>query len=224
MDRYTRNRQTITEKDQALLATKHVFVAGCGGLGCYIIELLARLGVGHLSLADHDVFEITNLNRQLYAREDNLGQSKVSAALDRIREINAEVSAQGFDTTIEESNAEKLIHGHDLVMDALDSFRARLVLEEACEKEHIPLVHGAIGGLHGQFALILPGDRLLRKIYSHPVTGVEQTQGNPSFTPAMVASYQVAMALKVLLGQEVSSNVLHYLDLTTFEIEAISFM
>lgn len=223
MERYLRNRETISRKEQSQLAAKRVFVAGCGGLGGYVAEQLARLGVGHLSLLDKDVFEVSNLNRQLYAREDNLGESKATAAMERVHSINSEIAVEGYPLALNEANAAELIRGHDLVMDAFDSFDDRRVLEQACEKEGIPLIHGAIGGLYGQFALILPGERLLEKIYALPLRGLEKTQGNPAFTPAIIASFEVALALQVLLDKGARSNQLYYLDLKTFEIETICF-
>ena len=223
MDRYTKNRETISQAEQAELAEKRVFVAGCGGLGGYLIEQLARIGIGHLSLLDNDVFDMTNLNRQLYATPDNLGLSKVQAALARVRLINPEVSVRGLEVTLDQSNAQELVRGHDVVLDAFDSMASRLVLELACEAEGLPLIHGAIGGLAGQFGLILPGERVLHRIYTTGLIGVEHTQGNPAFTPAIVASYQVALAIQYLLGKPVASNTLHYLDLSTLELETIHF-
>ncbi len=225
MERYIRNRQAITVEEQALLATKRVFVAGCGGLGGYVIEQLARIGIGSLSVLDRDVFEVSNLNRQLYAREDNLGQSKAAAAQERVRHINSKVSIDAFQVTLDDSNARQLVQSHDLVIDAFDSFAGRILLEQACEENGIPLIHGAIAGALGQFALILPGDRLLEKIYSQSMSesGIEKTQGTLACTAAIVASYQVALALRVLLRKGAISNQLYYLDLASFEIETIPF-
>ena len=223
MERYRKNRSFISSEEQSQLAKKRVFVAGCGGLGGYIIEQLARIGIGHLSLLDDDVFEISNLNRQLYATESNIGQSKVEAAIERISLVNSGVSTRGFKVYLNKTNARELIAGHHLVMDALDNIESRLVLAQACRRENIPLIHGAIGGLAGQFGLILPGEGLLERIYSNHTAGIELTQGNPAFTPGLVATYQVAMAVQFLLGRDLASNTLHYLDVTTFEIEKITF-
>ena len=82
-ERYIRNLGALTEQECAQLRTKTVFVAGCGGLGGYLIEMLLRLGVGAIRAADGDVFEASNLNRQLLSSTRNLGRSKAEAAQDR---------------------------------------------------------------------------------------------------------------------------------------------
>ena len=87
-ERYIRNLGALTEEDCAVLRGKTVFVAGCGGLGGYLIEMLLRLGVGEIRAADGDVFEASNLNRQLLATRKTVGQYKVDAAEERILEIN----------------------------------------------------------------------------------------------------------------------------------------
>lgn len=223
MERYARNKQAISSEDQTRLAKASVFVAGCGGLGGYIIELLARLGVGKLTLLDGDTFEVTNLNRQLYALEDNLGQSKAAAAMERIKRVNSLVQAVAIEEMMNSGNAQQLIQGHDLVIDALDSMKSRLELEAACEVKGIPMIHGAIAGFHGQFGLIRPGERLLQRIYASSLDGIEKSQGNPSFTPALIAAYEVSLAIQVLTGKDVSSNSLYFVDLLDFEVEKINF-
>ena len=92
--------------------------------------------------------------------------------------------------------------GHDVIIDALDSIETRFILQETAEKLRIPLVHGAIAGWYGQVTTIFPGDNTLDKIYSKKdMKGAEQELGNPSFTPALVASIQVSEALKILIGR-----------------------
>ena len=87
-ERYIRNLGALTEEECAVLRGKTVFVAGCGGLGGYLIEMLLRLGVGEIRAADGDVFEASNLNRQLLSSPSTLGSGKAAAAAARAKEIN----------------------------------------------------------------------------------------------------------------------------------------
>ena len=90
-ERYVRNLGALTEQECTLLGTKTVFVAGCGGLGGYLIEMLLRLGIGTIRAADGDVFEVSNLNRQLLSSPSSLGQSKAEAAASRAALVNPDV-------------------------------------------------------------------------------------------------------------------------------------
>ncbi|HZV82111.1 MAG TPA: HesA/MoeB/ThiF family protein [Geobacteraceae bacterium] len=200
--RYQRNRQTISTRQQLTLFRSRVVVVGCGGLGGYILEELARLGAGTIIAVDPDVFEEHNLNRQLLATPSSLGLPKVVAAAARIAEVNPAVTVVPYRLAYEPANGHELLRGARVVVDALDSISTRLDLADSCADLEIPLVHGAIGGWYGQVTTQFPGDDTLQQIYRHWASGkgVEQQLGNPSFTPAVVASLQVAEVCKVLLG------------------------
>ena len=200
--RYERNMMTLTLEENEKFKDFKVFVAGCGGLGGYLIEELGRLGIGHITAVDGDVFEESNLNRQLLAETDNLGTGKASAAKDRMARVNPEVELTPIREWITESNCKVLAQGHQIALDALDSIPSRRILEQACEELGIPLVHGAIAGWYGQVTTIFPGDRTLEHLYpDQGEKGAEVELGNPSFTPAVIASIQVAEAVKVLLNK-----------------------
>lgn len=221
MDRYARNKGVVTSSEQALLAASNVFIAGLGGLGGYCLEMLARLGAGRMTGADCGRFEPSNLNRQLLCGENTLGMKKAQAAALRAAAINPSVCFTGVEERITATNAARLIHGHDIVIDALDSRHTRKILEQACENEQIPLVHGAVEGLHAQAALILPGERLLERLYTgRKARGTSPAV--PSFTPAAAAALQVSLALKVLLKRPLPApGTLYLLDLDTLEMAQI---
>lgn len=201
--RYQRNRTIISVNDQLTLFHSSVAVIGCGGLGGYVVEELARLGVGRIVVIDPDVFEEHNLNRQLFSSPANLGTAKVEAAAKRIGEINPAVTLVPVQTAFSPENGADLLGGCQIVVDALDSIQVRLELADVCSAMNIPLVHGAIAGWFGHVATQFPGDTTLQTIYGSwkGGKGVEQTLGNPSFTPAVVASLEVAEVCKLLLGQ-----------------------
>ena len=136
--RYGRNIPALTEGECALLRTKKVAVIGCGGLGGYLIELLARVGIGSITAVDGDVFEPSNLNRQLLSEMSLLGTNKAKAAGDRVARINPEVEVRVVEAFLDEYNAAGLIAGCDAVLDALDNVDARKALSHACEQAGIP--------------------------------------------------------------------------------------
>lgn len=201
--RYQRNRKAMSVADQLTLFRSCVAVIGCGGLGGYVVEELARLGVGRIVVIDPDVFEEHNLNRQLFSSPANLGTAKVAGAVARINEINPAVTLVPIQTALSAENGADLLGGCRIAVDALDSIQVRLELADVCTALNIPLVHGAIAGWFGHVTTQFPGDDTLQTIYRSwkAGKGVEETLGNPSFTPALIASLQVAEVCKLLLGQ-----------------------
>lgn len=235
MERYSRNIGVITAEEQQMLSQKAVCVVGCGGLGGGVIENLVRIGVGKLTVVDSDVFDVTNLNRQVLSNEKNIGKSKAAEATEQMNLINSEVELTPIQTELTEENCTQIIAGHDLVIDAVDNINTRFILEAACEKEQITLIHGAIGGWTGQVAVVRPGDKLISKIYggqaddehdseAEDAASVDTSSGNPSFTAAVVAAIQSAEATKVLLNKEdVLYNKLMMIDLSDHSNETIMF-
>lgn len=209
--RYIRNIPALSEAECAALQGKTVAVIGCGGLGGYLIEFLARIGVGSIRCIDGDVFEESNLNRQLLSIPALLGTSKATAAANRIQKINPQVQVQTFPVFLEEINAQELITGCDAVLDALDNIASRKVLAKACEAETIPYIYGAITGWVAQAAICMPADNLIEKLYSEDA--VINDKSVLSFTPALCASMQAALCVKLLTGKPVETGVLHYTDL-----------
>jgi molybdopterin/thiamine biosynthesis adenylyltransferase len=221
--RYRRNRETVSTADQLRLRRSRVAVIGCGGLGGYLIEQLARLGVGTLVAVDPDVFEEHNLNRQLLSTPADLGSPKVNVAAARVAAVNPAVDVVAHHVAFSRENGRELLTGCTAVVDGLDSVLVRRALAETCAELALPLVHGAIGGWYGQVAVQLPGgdlSPLLRGTASGK--GVEAKLGNPSFTPAVVASLQVAEVTKVLLGRESSlARRALFVDLLSMRFEEV---
>ena len=224
--RYQRNRNMISVAEQLRLFRSKVAVIGCGGLGGYVIEELARLGVGRIVAIDPDVFEEHNLNRQLLATPATLGRAKVEAALDRVAQINPAVAVSAVQDALCAANGGRLLAGVTVAVDALDSISYRLELAQVCTDGGIAMVHGAIGGWYGHVATQLPGDTTVQSIYRHwrAGKGIEQQLGNPAFTPAVVASLQVAEVCKLLLGRgELLRNRKLSIDLLSMEVQEISY-
>lgn len=225
-ERYSRNVGTITTEEQNVLMQKSVCVIGCGGLGGGVIENLVRIGVGKFTVIDSDAFDVSNLNRQVLSNESNLGKAKAIEAAAQMKLINADVEITPIQTELTEENCRQIIAGHDLVVDAVDNIKTRTVLEIACEKEQITLIHGAIGGWSGQVGVIRPGDRLISKIYSGSEENedIDTSLGNPPFTAATVSAIQAAETVKVLLGRgNALYNKLLMIDMSEHQYEVIEF-
>jgi len=215
-ERYTRNFQALSNTEMEKLHTARVCVVGCGGLGGYIIEILARIGVLNITAIDFDVFDPSNLNRQLLATEENLGTAKVQAAAQRVKTINSTVKFTAQETKLMPENAAELLQGHDIIIDALDSIESRLLLEKTCTTLNIPIIHGSIAGWYGQVAFIPPGSGILHILFADTLTnrGIEAELGNLPFTASTVASLQCAECVKFLTGKKTDTK-LRQIDLLT---------
>ena len=214
--RYSRNIPALTPEEQALLGQKHVFLAGCGGLGGYLLEMLLRAGVGEISAVDADRFEESNLNRQLLCTEETLGQRKALAAAERAKAVRPDVRFHAYDDALDAESAPAMLRRCDLALDALDSVSARFVLADACAAAGIPLVHGAVEGLRAQAALVMPGSDLLRRIY--PAASPAAKPGVLAPACALCASVQAAEAIRLLCGRPpVLAGKLLWMDLETME-------
>ena len=219
-ERYIRNLGAITEAECLLLQQKTVLVAGCGGLGGYLMEYLARLGIGTIRCVDADVFDQTNLNRQILATTQTLGMPKALAAQARLKIVNPSVRTEPICAFLDEANAPELIRDCDVVLDALDNIPTRRLLADACAKANIPYVFGAISGWVAQAGISMPGDRLIQSLYPK---GVQVTDKSVlSFTPAMCAALQASLCVRLLLGHPVETGKLHYIDLFYEEHEKIT--
>lgn len=205
--RFSRPAQVAEMKD------RKVFVAGCGGLGCYEVELLVRLGVGSVTVADGDRFSESNMNRQLYCTPETLGRYKAEVAAERWPGV-----VTGICSFITEANVAELIAGADLVIDALDSPQARKLLAAACEQAGTVLVHGAIGDTNAQCCVIFPGDKdIFDILYRAPAQRISTV----SYTPALCASMQISLAAKLLRSEPVEHRVLYLADLDNLEFTEV---
>lgn len=222
--RYDRNRSMLSLGDQALLLRSTVAVIGCGGLGGYVIEELARLGVGCLKVVDDDAFQDHNLNRQVLCTTASIGMTKVEVAKNRVLAINPAVEVISARERFTRANGGGLVSGANVVVDALDSVSSRRDLAAVCEEVSVPLVHGSIGGWYGQIVTEMPGDRTVERIYSASGDGggIEKVLGNPSFTPAVVASLQVAEVCKLLIGRGTTmARRMWFINLLDMEIDGV---
>lgn len=225
--RYSKNLGTIGEEGQRRLFDSHVAVVGAGGLGGVVLEILARYGVGRITVVDFDSFEETNLNRQLLSTEGNLGEKKAHAAAKRIAAINSGVEAIAVAERLTDANAARILKGCDLACDCLGNIHDRFVLERAARSLKIPMVHAAIAGERGQVMTVMPDGPGLSSIYGDeseaPRSGIEVEAGTPPSSVFAVASLQAHEAVRVIanIGAPLSSELLR-IDFSNWRVERLS--
>jgi molybdopterin/thiamine biosynthesis adenylyltransferase len=223
--RYQRNMGIMGIQGQKILLKSRIIVVGLGGLGGYVVEESARAGIGQIVGVDPDVFESTNLNRQLLATEHSIGKKKIDKAGARIKEINNSIEFTGYSIPADKL-PKKIYCNADLVFDCLDNITDRRILANKCAAADVPLVHGAIAGWYGEVAVIWPNSNLFEKIYlrKEQKKGIEQDLGTPSFTPAVTASVMVAKGIKILLGKDTDKEKkMLFFDLLQDEWQTILF-
>jgi molybdopterin-synthase adenylyltransferase len=202
-ERYVRNMQTFSSQDQVDLLNSRVCVVGLGGLGGAVTEILARLGIGALTLIDGDVFEESNLNRQILSTLQGIGVSKATTARKRVREINPSVQTRIHEEFLDAMNGPRLISDANVVVDCLDTLKDRFVLETAAKAAKIPLVSAAIAGTYGQITTVFPEDPGLSLVHGPedlvPAKGAEASLGTLPYTALLMASLECSEVAKILL-------------------------
>jgi adenylyltransferase/sulfurtransferase len=188
------------EEGQARLKRSTVTVAGAGGLGCPASTYLAAAGVGRIRLIDNDFFELNNLNRQILGWERDLGRAKTEACKEKLSEFNSDIEIEAINVKINEKNVMELIEGSDVVVDAMDNWNTRFILNRSCVELKIPFIHAGIYGLSGQVTTIVPGKGPCLKCII-PVAPPE-VRPFPVFgaTPGLFAMIQVMEVMKLLIG------------------------
>jgi molybdopterin/thiamine biosynthesis adenylyltransferase len=225
--RYLRNMGSLGIQGQIRLLRSTALLIGAGGLGGTIAQLLARMGVGKLIVADGDSFSEDNLNRQALSEEGNTGARKVQAAQRSLALINRATEVEIYDGFVKEKEFGGLLAGVQVAIDALDNMPTRFRMETACKEAKVPLVHGAVAGFSGQITVIFPEDPGFRAIYGDPQTapekGIETELGNLAGIVSAVAALEVQEVVKILTGTgRPLRNRLLFLDSLNGAAEIIS--
>ncbi|MEM4576042.1 MAG: HesA/MoeB/ThiF family protein [Candidatus Nezhaarchaeales archaeon] len=185
---------------QRKLKTAKVLVAGLGGLGCPASLYLAASGIGKLVIVDKDKVELSNLNRQILHWTPDIGKLKVESVAEKILKINPNVEVEPLALEIDEGNVEDLVSKVDVVVDGMDNFRTRFLLNEACIRQNKPFVHAAVYGLEGQLITVLPGKGPCLRC----IIPLEPPQQTPvpvlSTTPGVMATLEVMEVVKLVAG------------------------
>lgn len=200
LKRYIRQLPLIGQDGQDKLQRAKILIAGAGGLGSPIATYLACAGIGHIVIVDNDTVSVSNLNRQILHWSTDVGRKKIISAQEKIRAMNPYVEIETISCNIEEANVTGIVGDADLIVDALDNFPARYLLNRAAVKSNIPFIHGGVRGFHGQVMTIIPHQTAcLRCVFPQtppaeifPVIGV---------TTGVIGSIEATEVIKYLTGK-----------------------
>lgn len=211
-DRYQRQMllPSVGEDGQNRLANARVLIAGCGALGCTIADLLARAGVGHLRIVDRDLVELTNLQRQILFAESDIGSSKASAAARRLEAVNSSIHIESHAKDLNPVSIRALAEGCDVIVDGLDNFETRYLLNDLAVSSGIPYVYGGAIGSEGLSFTIFGGSEsmdspCLRCLFPEPpepgTTDTCDTAGVLGPLISMVAAHEAMQVMKLIIGR-----------------------
>lgn len=187
------------KETQRKIKKSTVFIAGAGGLGSPVSIYLAVAGVGHIRICDFDSPDWSNLNRQILHDHTRIGVNKAVSAKMTIEQLNPSVKVTAFTDKIVAENVDELVGGADIILDCMDNFPTRYLLNESAMRKDIPLVYGSIWGMEGRLSFIKsPETPCLRCLFPEEPPGeVFPVLGT---TPGVIGSLQALEAIKYLTG------------------------
>jgi len=200
IERYRRQIPLWGARGEENLRRARVLVCGVGGLGTIIAAYLAAAGVGFLRLVDNDRVEISNLNRQLLFQQADIGREKAVAAKEKLLDLNPAIRIEGIPRTLAGETVDELVQDIDLIVDALDNFTTRFLINRAAFRHRLPFIHGAVRGFFGQATTLIPGQTAcLQCLFpKSPPREIFPILGG---TCGIIGSLQATEALKVLTGK-----------------------
>lgn len=232
-DSYTRySRQIFIEEvgvqGQRKIAAAKVLIIGAGGLGCPVIQYLTAAGIGTLAVADFDVLEIHNLNRQIIHQEKNVGKLKVESAAAFAASLNSEVRFVPINEKITKKNVQKIISPYDIIVDGSDNFTTRYLVNDACVELGKSLVYGSVLSFEGQVAVFNhKGSKNLRNLFPHPPNDDNlpdcDSLGVLGPLPGMIGSMMAMQTIKIICDIEVITNQLLLIDTKKWEFVKVGF-
>lgn len=187
---------------QEKLKLANVLIVGCGGIGCTSAELLARAGVGKITLIDADTIEISNLQRQIAYVEENIGFYKSEILAKRLKQINPHIRIESYTSKLDENNAEQLISTQDLVLDGCDNFTTRYLVNQTCMQLNVALISASAIGFQGQLFMVEGDSACYECLFPKEEHANESLRcadsGVLATTPNVMASLQAHHALLYL--------------------------
>ncbi|WP_419869547.1 HesA/MoeB/ThiF family protein [Chryseobacterium sp. CT-SW4] len=211
---------------QRKIRDAQVLIVGAGGLGSPVIQYLASAGVGLLGIADFDVVELHNLNRQVIHTEKTVGVSKVKSAVQFVKAINTDVKVEEIEKKLTESNAKEILAPYDIIVDCSDNFTTRYLINDQCVDLEKPLIYGSIQGFSGQVAIFnFKGSKDLRAIFPDPPLEEDipdcDSLGVLGSLPGIVGSMMAHHTLKIILGLPVPLNQLTLIDTRDWRFQTL---
>ena len=210
MSRYDRllELSTFSKDKLELLHKKRILLVGVGGVGQYVTTSLITNGIKHLVIVDFDDVELSNLNRQILLKEEDVGKRKVDVVLKELQKKNSEADIYGKNLKVDQSNVDSLIKNVDVVVDAVDNWKTKLILGKACAKYKIPLLHIGVDGTRGQYCLF--EKKSLLDIFDESITE-ERRDGVMGPMVGTIASMATLHLLNYLAG-DAKGDILYYFD------------
>jgi len=211
---------------QQKLLDATVLIVGMGGLGSPAAMYLASAGVGHLILADFDMVELSNLQRQIIHSTEDIGRNKVDSAYDRLKQLNPDVTITRFKQVLDDDTLSDLVPQVDLVIDGCDNFDTRFAVNRACVKYHKPLVSGAAIRFEGQVSVFMNDGNgpCYHCLYKEGGESEMRCSENGVLAPVtgLIGSLQAIEAIKVLtnVGETLAGRLL-VIDALTMELRTL---
>lgn len=202
LERYDRQMRIseIGFEKQIKFKNSRVLIAGVGGLGGIAALYLTAAGIGFIRIVDDGILELNNLNRQIIYSEKDIGRLKVEAAAARLKSLNADTVIEAIPHRITPENVDELLNGVDLVVDGLDNFKTRLIINDKCAEVGIPYVHGAVYSFEGRLMTIIPGESpCLRCLLPSPPPE-HDTIPVIGPVPGVIGCLEALEAIKILAG------------------------
>lgn len=226
-ERYSRQLllEEISETDQQRLLSSRVLVIGAGGLGSPVIQYLTAAGVGKLGIVDGGVVKRSNLQRQVIYRQGDIGESKVRSAERFVEARNDDITVNTYPVQVQVENVNDILSSYDIVVDGLDNFRTRFLVNDAARLANIPFFHGAIYGFEGNLAVFHPDGPCYRCHIPYKPESARIPSGEPMgifpTTPGTVGCMQATEVLKWILdiGSVIDTEILR-IDLFDMTITA----
>ena len=204
-------------KGQKKIAQAKVLIVGAGGLGSPAALYLAAAGIGTIGLIDADVVDLSNLQRQVIHHTSDVGRPKVQSAEDKIRRLNPDVTVVTHRARLMASNALEIVNAFDVVIDGVDNFAGKFLINDACYFAGKPLVHGGILRFDGRITTIVPGkSACYRCVFKNPppagLVPSCQEAGVIGVLAGVIGTLQATEALKLILGigQPLTDRMLDY--------------
>lgn len=217
MNRYSRllELKDINLEQFLSLAQKRVLIIGVGGVGQHVSAYLVTNGVTNLTIVDYDKVELSNLNRQILLNELDLGKLKVDVVKSALLSRNSEAHIKSINLKVDETNIDELIKGYDLVIDAVDNWKAKLIIAKACKDNKVPFLHIGVDGYKGQYCLFINKSLLditNSDIISSPKDGVLGPM------VGIISSLASMLAIKYLLGERSNLDKIYYFDYNSYRL------